>query len=714
MRILLIIPPFTQLNTPYPATAYLKPVLESSGHDVKQIDLGNKTILKIFSSTGLELIYENLENRYQNSEFASLNRFFALKEQYLNTIDPVISFLQGKNDSAAHRINSRKWLPEGERQQYDEVREQGFDNARHKATLYLEEIGDIITTYCDESFGFSRYAEKIAMSPPLFDELKVKLDENPSLITKMFTSGLREEIENFRPDLCGFTVPFPGNLYSALILSKTIKTEYPAIKTIMGGGYINTELRNLKDKRVFEYIDFITLDDGEGPLLTLCEYLEGKKDLDQLNRTYLLDKTDQLVFADSPATQEISFRDLPAPDYSGLMDQPYLSILPVTNKMHRLWSEGKWNKMTLAHGCYWHRCAFCDTSLDYIKRYEPETAVSIVDKIEKLIRETGNRAFHFVDEAAPPALLKHMAIELIRRKISITWWTNIRFEKSFKTDLCRLLAISGCIAVSGGLEVASDRLLDRIDKGVTVEQVSAVAGAFSSAGVMVHTYLMYGFPGQTEQEIINALENVRQLFEAGLIDSAFWHQFALTAHSPVGLNPRTFGISINEPSEISFARNDLEYTDDSDYDPSIYSIGLKSALNAYMAGKSFERPVHSWFSIKAPKATVRKNFIKKLMGQISNTLNIDDHSLFLWTGAEITFRRGFIELHDIDGAEKLKAEENTGKLISKLLKMCNIREHKKVTALDVESLCNDCSVDFERFLSSHLFSALSAYGLLIL
>lgn len=714
MKILLIIPPFTQLNTPYPATAYLKPVLESAGHEVKQIDLGNKTILEIFSAEGLQKIYRELEKGYENSEFTSLNRFLALKEQYLDSINPVVSFLQGNNDSASHRINSGKWLPEGERQERAYLNSEGSDNAKHRATLYLEEIGDMITTYCDDSFGFSRYAEQIAMSPSEFDEIQIKLEKKPSLITNIFTSILKKEVDCFNPELCGFTVPFPGNLFSTLYSSKFIKNEFPEIKTVMGGGYINTELRSLKDKRVLEYVDFITLDDGERPLLNLCDYLQDKKDRNQLKKTYLLDKTGELIYIDSKEEQDLCFSDLPAPDYSGLMDQPYLSILPITNKMHRLWSEGKWNKMTLAHGCYWHRCAFCDTSLDYIQRYKPESARSIVDKIAKIIEETGIYAFHFVDEAAPPAVMKNMAIELIRRKISITWWTNIRFEKSFKPDLCRLLAKSGCIAVSGGLEVASDRLLNRIDKGVTVEQVSTVAGAFSTAGIMVHTYLMYGFPGQREQEIIDSLENVRQLFEAGLINSAFWHQFALTAHSPVGLNPERFDVSINGPEKGSFARNDLEYSDNTNYDPSIYSVGLKSALNAFMAGEKFHEPINSWFAFRTPRTTVKKNFIKKLMEQMTKTLNIHNHSVILWTGAGLSYRNGSIELHDIDGAEKIKASEIQWNFISQLLKLCNIKEDKRKNVLDVEEMCKEYSIDFDSFLSSPLFSILSAYGLLIL
>ena len=720
MKILLIIPPFTQLNTPYPATAYLKPVLENAGHEVRQFDLGNKTILSIFSASGLETLYDELQIIHRDSDFASLNRFIALKDQYLMTIDPVVSFLQGKNDSIAHRINSGTWLPEGERQEYDLEKDLSFsdnsliDKAKHKATLYLEEIGDIITTYCDSSFGFSRYAERIALSPPEFDELKEHLDSEPSFTTRIFEKILLKEIEDFKPDLCGITIPFPGNLFSALYSSKTIRSKYPRIKTVLGGGYVNTELRSLSDKRFFDYTDYVILDDGEKPLLSLCEYIEGKSDMKSLKRTFLLDDNNNVQFITNKGIEDISQRELPAPDYKNLMDQEYLSILPVSNKMHRLWSEGKWNKMTLAHGCYWHRCAFCDTSLDYIKRYEPLLVTDVVNKIEKLIKETGNHSFHFVDEAAPPALLKNMAIELIRRKISITWWTNIRFEKSFKPDLCRLLAKSGCIAISGGLEVASDSLLNIIDKGVTVEQVSSVAGALSSAGILVHTYLMYGFPGQTEQEIIDALENVRQLFDLGLIDSAFWHQFALTAHSPVGLNPEKFGIKVTGPIEGSFARNDLEYSTNSNYDPSKYSQGLKSALANYMVGKELQKPIQNWFSFKTPKTTVKKQYIQKLMLENRQILDIHDSSRFLWTGSRLSYQNGFIELHDVDGAEKIKAEKREWNFLSELLKSCNIKENNKVTTVDLERMCDNLSMDIDLFLSSRLFSALSTYGLLIL
>ncbi len=276
--------------------------------------------------------------------------------------------------------------------------------------------------------------------------------------------------------------------------------------------------------------------------------------------------------------------------------------------MHSLWSDGRWNKLTMAHGCYWGKCTFCDISLDYIKIYEPISAKILVDRMEELIRTTGETGFHFVDEAAPPALMREVALEILRRNLVVTWWTNIRFEKSFTRDLCFLLKLSGCVAVSGGLEVASDRLLKLIDKGISVEQVAKVTRNFTEAGIMIHAYLMYGYPTQTVQETVDSLEMVRQLFEMGILQSGFWHQFAMTAHSPVGLNPEEFGVTPIK-QEILFANNDVDFTDKTGIDHGKFSFGLKKSLFNYMHGINFELPLQEWFDFKIPRTTIHPDYI---------------------------------------------------------------------------------------------------------
>ena len=613
--LLLITPPFTQLNTPYPATAYIKGFLNTKNISSHQTDLGIEVILALFSKEGLRKIFEkdvDLSSVSENSQ-----RIFTLRNEYIKTIDQVISFLQGKTPTLARQICSMNFLPEASRfNQLDDM-EFAFgnmglqDKAKHLATLYLEDLSDYIVENADPDFGFSRYAERLGKSANSFDELYAKILGDFTFIDHFTLQILREKLEITQPKLVCFSIPFPGNLYSAFRCAKFIKEHYPHIKTAMGGGFPNTELREIKDPRVFDFFDFITLDDGELPLELLYENIfqtgQNQNDVPQFKRTFLMENG-AVVYNNNSVRHDYKQADIGTPDYTDLQLDKYISVIEIANPMHSLWSDGRWNKLTMAHGCYWGKCTFCDISLDYIKIYEPISAKILVDRMEELIESTGETGFHFVDEAAPPALMREVALEILRRNLVVTWWTNIRFEKSFTRDLCFLLKLSGCVAVSGGLEVASDRLLKLIDKGISVEQVAKVTRNFTEAGVMIHAYLMYGYPTQTIQETVDSLEMVRQLFEMGILQSAFWHQFAMTAHSPVGLDPEAFGVTPVK-QEIFFANNDIDFTDRTGIDHGKFSFGLKKSLFNYMHGINFEIPLQEWFDFKIPRTTVHPDYI---------------------------------------------------------------------------------------------------------
>jgi len=308
------------------------------------------------------------------------------------------------------------------------------------------------------------------------------LQGSPSYIDTILTGLLQRHLQTVQPKLVAISVPFPGNLYSAFRCAQFIKQHYPQTKTAMGGGFANTELRSLADPRVFAYFDFITLDDGEAPVENLVSYINGEIKTEGLKRTFLL-QDGAVTYINNKTVKDYKQGEVGTPDYSDLLLDGYISAIEVVNPMHSLWSDGRWNKLTMAHGCYWGKCTFCDISLDYIKLYEPVAAGLLCDRMETIIAQTGQNGFHFVDEAAPPALMRALAIEILRRKLVLSWWTNIRFEKSFTRDLCLLLKAAGCIAVSGGLEVASDRLLQLIEKGITVAQVdNSFRGAFDERG----------------------------------------------------------------------------------------------------------------------------------------------------------------------------------------------------------------------------------------
>jgi len=616
--VFLFTPPFTQLNTPYPATAYLKGFLNTKKIPAFQADLGIEVTLALFCKSGIEGIFNHIKSN-KVSTTANEQKMIALANEYIATVDAAIAFLQGKMPTLADQIAKKNLLPEAGRFAQLENLEWAFgsmgiqDRAKYITTMYLEDLSDLIKNCVDEHFGFSRYAERLGRSANTFDELYHHLHLPPTYVDEILLALLAQKMEKLQPKIVCISVPFPGNLYTALRCGKWIKTNYPTTKIILGGGFANTELRSLKDSRVFEFLDFITLDDGEAPIENLYHHIVSETiPLTALKRTFTL-VDGAVTFINNKSCQDYKQGDVGTPDYSDFNLDKYISAIEVVNPMHRLWSDGRWNKLTMAHGCYWGKCTFCDTSLPYIKDYEPIAATVLVDRMQEMIDKTGETGFHFVDEAAPPALMKALAIEIIKRKLIVSWWTNVRFEKSFTRDLCLLLKAAGCIAVSGGLEVASDRLLQLIDKGITVAQVAVVNKHFTEAGIMVHAYLMYGFPTQTAQETIDSLEMVRQLFATNVLQSAFWHQFAMTAHSPVGLAPEKFGVRKASEVAILFADNDVAHIDSTGTEHEAFSYGLKKSLFNYMHGLCLDDPLHKWFDFKVPKTTVAPNFIEQCL-----------------------------------------------------------------------------------------------------
>jgi len=774
--VLLITPPFTQLNTPYPATAYLKGFLNTRSISAFQADLGIEVTVALFSKPGLTALFERVDA--QNPEMTeNARRIYTLRQDYLDTIEPVIRFLQGKNPTLAHLICNRNYLPEGARFEHTENLEWAFgtmgtqDKAKHLATMYLEDLSDLIKECVDDHFGFSRYAERLGRSANSFDELYEALHQPYTFIDELLIDKLKALVEKTDPKLLGLSVPFPGNLYSAFRCAQWIKANHPHIQVAMGGGFPNTELRSLSDARVFEFFDFITLDDGEAPLENLVKLINGEIGVEELKRTYAAPqppagghnasptfrvvKTDIIasketenggvaflppaggrgglglggsgvLYINSATCKDYKQGDIGTPDYSDLLLDQYINAIEVVNPMHRMWSDGRWNKLTMAHGCYWGKCTFCDISLDYIKLYEPIAASLLCDRMEQMIAQTGENGFHFVDEAAPPALMRALALEILRRRLTVVWWTNIRFEKSFTRDLCLLLKAAGCIAVSGGLEVASDRLLELIQKGITVAQVARVNKHFTEAGIMVHAYLMYGFPTQTAQETIDSLEMVRQMFKAGILQSGFWHQFAMTAHSPVGLNPKKFGVNSIIPFKPTFADNDVIHEDPTGADHETFSFGLKKSLLNYMNGLRLDDPLNKWFDMKVPVTKVAPDYIVNALTE-TEYISAKPTAKVVWIGnppaieyftktkkgnswemASLTFQSKKTTLN-------IKVGQNEGKWLAAMLEKLSVFNPKMNTLEELRTSYEQEGLkDFPLFWDNKPVNTLYKMGLLVL
>ena len=673
--ILFVLPPLTQLNTPYPSITHLTGYLRSRGIEAEQMDLGIELINRLFTRVELGRVFDLVEARVEAREL-KLNKTLRIivsnRHFYERNVEAVMKFLSGRDLQLANRFSDVRFWEDMHRLPDEDELEWAFgtsgkvDRAKYLCSLFLKNIVDVVQLV-DEHFQLIRYAEKLCTylttfeplekelkrfnaqctmhnlqletpsalraRPPktggqyeetqLFYAKKLSLTESPeftekaslrlalgngNMIEELMLELLEKKLQEVKPDWVGISVPFPGNLLAGLKCAKYVKANYEGVKIVMGGGYVNTELRQMTDTGIFKYVDYITFDDGELPIRRLIEGGE-------LLRTAYL-KDGKVEFAQMDVQENEKFGDLPAPTMRGLDLGKYIDFVDTTNPMHRLWSDGRWNKMMLAHGCYWAKCAFCDTCLDYIGRFEACDVKIIVDRMEAMIVETGNTGFHFVDEAAPPALLRKLAEEILERKLVVTYWTNVRFDKTYTAELCYLLARSGCIAVSGGLEVASPRVLKLINKGVTIESATECMRNLSANGIMVHTYLMYGFPTQTEKELYDSLGRVRDLFAEGLIQSAFWHRYAMTCHSPSGRNPESVGarhillhtedLSLTEFTEFTekamaspalnqFANNEIPFEVDNEPDWDRFTEGLNVATYNYMRQTGFDVPLKRWF-----------------------------------------------------------------------------------------------------------------------
>jgi hypothetical protein len=623
-----------QFNTPYSATPALAAFLSQRGINVVQADLALEFALRIFSRQGLRDLLHEIRRRGKPST-PGVRHFVTHATAYQATVGDVIRLLQqGPHDGPGSGSRSRKHptqsqatndrlrrrvlgprLPRGPRfALLEDLASAGIDPAatdpegypRLLASLYLDDLADIVQQGVDGRFGLSRYAERLALSAPSFTPLLRSLREEAGLLDRILEEETVALLNRVKPDLVGITLPFPGNVYAAFRIARQVKEWNPSVRTVAGGGYVSTELRHLSDPRVFDFFDFVTYDDGEQPLLRIVEYVAGTRTRDELVRTRLRIGR-RVVFINAPAPA-VRHRDRPTPGYDGLPLDRYCGIIESLNPMHRLWTERRWMKLPLAHGCYWHRCAFCDTKLDYIARYDPADVDTLIRWIGEIKARTGEDHLHFVDEAAPPALLHRLASALVRRRVRIRWWANIRFEESFTPELAAQLARSGCLALTGGLECAHPQLLATMNKGVSLPGAARAMHALSQAGILVHAYLMYGFPRQTVQQTVDALEVVRQLFVAGCLHSAYWHRFALTVHSPIFSRPERFGVRSRMPSG-TFAQNEVRFTDGRRVDHARLGKALHRATYNYMHGVGLDADVRTWFERRVPHPRVAPHWV---------------------------------------------------------------------------------------------------------
>ncbi len=706
MKVLLISPPFIQLNSPYSSLPYLKGTLGANSIECRCLDLGIKVANRLFSGEGLIKLKADLNGIGKN---ADADFFLSHADEYINSVDKAVTFLKGVNPAFEDAVLDKRSLPRY-KMSLSAVEKRNISSteyARYLTSLYLEDIFLFYKAACPD-YGLSRYAESLSVSPAVFDPVR-RAVETDDLISRF----INDELESFdiAPyGLIALTVPFPGTLAGALKAAKNIRKNFPGKTIVLGGGYVNTELRSLKDPRIFEFADYICLDDGEAPLVRLVSHIEGKSGQDSLLRTFYLENG-RVVFRDGSEADQSIKRG--TPDYSDIDLSDYIPVIETLNPMMKLWSENDTLKLRLARGCYWHKCAFCDTILPYIRNYSADGTEELISDIKKMTAQTGLDIFHFVDEAIPPALAINLSLALLRENTKIKWWGNFRFDPAFTGDVCRLLKEAGCIAAVGGLESACGRTLKRMNKGITVEEAVKAAGNFSSAGILVHAYMIYAFPKESDNDIIESLEVLRQMFASGIVQSAYYHRFALTVHSAVFAQPDKHGVKVTGKQDNPFANNDTSYEDLSGNDPDRFGDGLKKAVYNWMHGAGTDKNIRSWFSFTVPEPKIKKDFVKKILNSPTAPPSLNKRIVWLGKGSDL--RGSNIVINGLNGELEYELPQEISKWLKELLDSADIKNQNTVRLTEaMQKFPNGYGITFMQFLCNEIWDELFEAGLLII
>lgn len=670
MKTLIIQPPLVQLNTPYPSGAYLSAFFRNLGFDTQWVDFSNGLFHELFCSKGLEKLFTlsqeealskafKAEKKGKDEEAFQLRRYISNKDLWIRWIDPIVDIVCGRENQRelCHEFVQSPFIPRGMRMEQflgSLERDVCVDDAQLLASLALADIGDYITSVFDSNFALIRYAEHLACSTSSFDSILENL-KAPVLVhffkplLEKFFSNYLERLSSEEKILVCISIPFPGSFVGGLFAASFVRSVLGSSAIIsIGGGYINTELREIQEKRVFDFVDYISYDRGYGSCLHLLSNLESHG---ALYKTAFLDKKgcicpplEDIEQIDIYIKKEDEYTRSIVPDFSDIDFSLYPRLADDVNPMHRLWSDGAWLKAYLAHGCYWHRCAFCDTTLDYVCQYRMTDIKNLHKGLLEQGKKTGVYGVHFVDEASPPVALEQFALansELPPTEKRLTFWGNIRFEKTFTRDLADLLSFAGLTGVSGGIEIATGEGLTSVNKGTDMEHLVAACAAFKEAGILVHGYMIYGFWEETPQILIDSMETLRQLFQGGLLDSAFWHKFVLTRHSTVfaewekGLHPQLKPIL---PKVKPFAENDLRFEGEEKSEK--YGPSLQVALDAWMHGEGFKKKVEQWFDFPMPKTSLPLDYVDSLIAKYEENRDRafsvqKENTRYVWLGGKL-------------------------------------------------------------------------------
>jgi len=349
-------------------------------------------------------------------------------------------------------------------------------------------------------------------------------------------------IAELKPALVGISMVFANQSVQALVLGRMIKTRFADIHVTLGGAYLSQWVMAAGDQQVEQLLscaDSIVCGEGEQAFTDLLASVLAKQDPAGLPNLVCRQADDQQLIR----FQELNYTDIasqPPPDFTDLDLDAYLTpqtIIPYC----------------ISRGCYWGRCVFCQNRYgDYrMRRYQTVSVEKAVAEMSRLADQYGSHHFNFSNDVVDPVYLKKLSQAILDSGRTFIWNTDLRAEKAFDAETCRLMADAGLKTVAIGFESGCQKTLDAMDKGKRVEIVAEVMGNLYAAGVATQAMGIFGMPGESEadgQETVRFLEanaDVISYYVMGLL--------MVLPGSRMHSDPGAYGVTA-----ISYDRNPLK------------------------------------------------------------------------------------------------------------------------------------------------------------
>ena len=356
---------------------------------------------------------------------------------------------------------------------------------------------------------------------------KLLSSARPESPLAFFENQVSAVTQDRSPAIVGISINGPSQLVPGLTMARWLKRCRPEIHVSLGGNLLSRCASALATlPRFFEsFADSVVLLEGELPLLRLVEAVSDSRSLDAVPNLLYLDRT----VRQSPLLPPVAADQLPTPDFDDF-------------DLDRYWSPCRLLPILSSRGCCWNRCTFCDHSFIYGGNFRQRAPELVVEDLKRLKDKHGTTLFSFSDEALTPAAARKISEIVLGGNLEVALYTQARMEKSFSPEICRLMAHAGFKMVFIGLESGCKETLARIRKGVDLDAAPEILRRFHEAGIFVHLFAFFGFPGETQEGIEATIrfvkENQENIFSVGA------SAFVLGKFSPVGLHPEQYGVRI--------------------------------------------------------------------------------------------------------------------------------------------------------------------------